>query len=304
MSEGFPINSGMWRTHGISTKLLHGNPRKHLCGIAILTNRHVTEQKMQVARSRSFGSFSEVAEFYPGRPPYSRRLLQSLIDQVKSVTESPVFGDIGAGTGAIAYSLADMGLSGYAVEPDRQMMEVGQRLNPTGAVSWINASGECTGLADGSLDWICYSTSFHLTDTSEALRESMRILRPGGSFTITILQSDLETDPFHLEIENRIRDMAPALRRARTLGLGPTGTYEPLLNQYPGFGNCIYLATTEAISMSEEQYVNFWACSHDIPSQVAPEVWDSILQMIADTYRSRQPAGLRFRSRAWHAQRE
>ncbi|KRR29385.1 class I SAM-dependent methyltransferase [Bradyrhizobium retamae] len=227
-----------------------------------------------------------------------------LVDQVKHLTESPVFGDIGAGTGAVAYPLAEMGLSGYAVEPDSQMVTVGQRLGRTcPAVSWINAPGECTGLAEASLDWICYSMSFHLTNASEALRESMRILRPRGFFTIAHVFPDLETDPFQLEIENRIRDMAPAVRRARTALIGQMGTYEALLNQYPGLGNCIYLATTEAISMSEERYVNYWSGRHDIPSQVSPEVWNSMLQMIAETFRRRQPASLRFRSMAWHALR-
>ncbi|WP_198031969.1 class I SAM-dependent methyltransferase [Bradyrhizobium sp. Ec3.3] len=259
---------------------------------------------MQVAKRPSFGSFSEVAEFYPTFPPYSRRLLQMLVDQVKHLTKSPVFGDIGAGTGSISYALADMGLSGYAVEPDSQMIEVGQRLGRTyPAVSWINAPGECTGLADDSLDWVCYSTSFHLTNASEALRESMRLLRPRGSFTIATLLPDLQTDPFQLEIENRIRDMAPALRRRDTPLVGQMGTYEALLNQYPGLGNCISIDATEAISMSEERYVNFWSGRQDIPSQVSPEVWDSILQMIAQTFRRWQPAGLRFRTRAWHAQR-
>ncbi|WP_168193360.1 class I SAM-dependent methyltransferase [Bradyrhizobium sp. NAS96.2] len=233
---------------------------------------------MQVDKRPPFGSFSEVAEvaeFYPAFPPYSRRLLQMLIDQVKHLTEIPTFGDIGAGTGLIAHALADMGLSGYAVEPDSQMVAVGQRLGKLyPAVSWINASGECTGLADGSLDWVCYSLSFHLTNAREALRESMRILRPRGFFTIASILPDLETDPFQLEIENRIRDMAPALRRARTTLIGQMGTYEALLNQYPGLGNCVSLAITEAISMSEERYVDYWRGRHDIPSQVPPRTLD------------------------------
>lgn len=259
---------------------------------------------MQEAKRQSFGSFSEIAEFYPSHPPYSRRILAMLVDQVKHLTESPIFGDFGAGTGAIAYALADMGLSGYAVEPDSQMVAVGQRLGPTyPTVSWINTPGECTGLPDDSLDWICYSTSFHLTNASEALRESMRILRPGGFFTMTFNLSDHETDPFQLEIENRIRDMAPAVRRARTLLMGQMQTYETLLNQYPGLGNCISLATTEAIAMSEERFVNYWTGRHDIPSQVSPELWASILRMIAETFQSWRPASLRFRSTAWHAQR-
>lgn len=262
------------------------------------------EKKMQDVKTASFGDFSEIAEFYPAFPSFSRRILQMLADKVKKLAGNATFGDIGAGTGAIAYALAEMGLSGYAIEPDRQMVAVGQRLGPKyPTVSWINAPGESTGLTDNSLDWICYSTSFHLTNPSEALLESMRILRPRGFFTITSILSDLETDPFQLEVHNRARDMAPAVRRARTPLIGQMGTYEALLNQYPGLGNCVSLGTSEAIPMKEEQYVNLWAGNHDIPSQVSPEVWGSILRMVAETFRNRQPASLRFRSMAWHAQR-
>ncbi|MGY0576126.1 hypothetical protein ACTGJ9_038180 [Bradyrhizobium sp. RDM12] len=88
---------------------------------------------MKIPKKPSFGSFSEVAEFYPAFPPFSQRLLRLLVDEVKHETECPVFGDIGAGTGAIAYSLAEMGLSGYAVEPDSQMVAVGQRLGASNA---------------------------------------------------------------------------------------------------------------------------------------------------------------------------
>ncbi|MBH5370963.1 class I SAM-dependent methyltransferase [Bradyrhizobium glycinis] len=267
-------------------------------------NHKTMENKMCAAGRPSFGSFSEVAQAYPKRPPYSRRVLKILVEHVKTLTDSPIFADIGAGTGATAYALADMGLSGYAIEPDSEMVATGKRIGAARpSVSWINAPGECTGLADGSLDWVCYSTSFHWTNTSDALRECMRILRSRAFFTITCFLTDLETDPFQIEIESRIRDLAPALRRARPPIVGEMSTYETLLNQYPGLGNCIALTSTEAVPMTEEQYINYWKSSHDIPSQVSPEVWNSILQMIAETFRSRRPASLRFRSAAWHAQR-
>ncbi|WFU51752.1 class I SAM-dependent methyltransferase [Sinorhizobium terangae] len=260
---------------------------------------------MQVADRQSFGIFSEVAETYTRRPPFSRRLLKMLAHQTNEQGEKPTFADVGAGTGAIAYALADIGLSGYAIEPNIEMVAAGQRLGASYPnVSWINAAGEKTSLPDSSVDWVCYSSSFHWVNTREALQESMRILRPRGFFTITFFLMDLDSDPFQIEIESRIRDMAPALKRARPPIMAQMSTYESLLNQYTGLKNCISLATTEAIAMTEEQYVNYWAGSYDIPSQVSPELWTSILQMIAETFRARQPSSLRFRSTAWHAQRE
>ncbi|RXG84930.1 class I SAM-dependent methyltransferase [Bradyrhizobium zhanjiangense] len=51
-----------------------------------------------------------------------------LVHQVENLTLNPTFADIGAGTGAIAYALADMGFSGYSVEADQGMLAAGRRL--------------------------------------------------------------------------------------------------------------------------------------------------------------------------------
>lgn len=51
-------------------------------------------------------------------------------------------------------------------------------------------------------------------------------------------------------------------------------------------------------------HVFAWSGRRDIPNQVSPEVWNSILQMFAETFRRWQAASLRFRITAtWHAQR-
>lgn len=259
---------------------------------------------MTVHQRPAFGDFSHAAETYARRPPFSRSLLHWLVERVRRTSPEPRFADIGAGTGAIAYALADIGLSGYAIEPDAEMVAVGQRSSGEySGVTWVNAPGEETTLDDGAVDWICYSSSFHWTDTQKAMAESVRILKSRGSFTITFHLMDLDTDPFHIEIENRIRDMAPALRRARPPILGQMHTYETLLRDHPSFGNCIALATTEPVRMTKEQYVNYWAGSHDIPSQIGADRWRDILQMIDQTFTSRAPTALKFRSTAWHAQR-
>ncbi|MBB4232517.1 class I SAM-dependent methyltransferase [Rhizobium mongolense] len=253
---------------------------------------------------QTFGNFSLVADTYTRRPPFSGLLLEWLVDHVRRSSPEPIFADVGAGTGAIAYALAELGLRGYAIDPDAEMVAVGSRSSSKyPEVTWINAPGESTTLPDFSLDWVCYSSSFHWTQTQEAVRESLRILKPRGHFSITYHLLDLTTDPFHIEIENRIRRMAPALKRARPPIMAQMDTYEAMLGQHPSFGSCLAMGITEAIPMSKEQYVNYWAGSHDIPSQTDPGLWHEILEMIGGLFAHRSPGELRFRSTAWHVQR-
>ncbi len=259
---------------------------------------------MSLQKKPSFGDFSHVASTYAKRPPYSKMMLQWLVQYVRQSFPRARFADIGAGTGAIAYALADIGLSGYAIEPNAEMVRVGRRSNSSWpSVTWINAPGENTSLGNETVDWVCYSSSFHWTEARGALEEAIRILTPGGHLTIIYQLMDLSTDPFHIEVESGIRELAPALKRARAPIIAQMETYEQLLGQHPGFGDCLYMGMSESIAMSKDEYVNYWAGSHDIPSQVDQWLWHEILKMIGERFSQRSPKALKFRSTAWHVQR-
>lgn len=67
------------------------------------------------------GDFTELAKFYGNRPGYSKVVLECLKNHIfNSVGEGKV-ADIGAGTGKLTENLVEIGLSGYAVEPNAAM---------------------------------------------------------------------------------------------------------------------------------------------------------------------------------------
>ncbi len=67
------------------------------------------------------GDFTELAKFYVNRPGYSKIVLQCLKNHIfNSIGEGKV-ADIGAGTGKLTENLAEIGLSGFAVEPNEAM---------------------------------------------------------------------------------------------------------------------------------------------------------------------------------------
>ena len=67
------------------------------------------------------GDFTELAKFYVNRPGYSKVVLQCLKNYVFNSVGEGKAADIGAGTGKLTENLAEIGLKGFAVEPNQAM---------------------------------------------------------------------------------------------------------------------------------------------------------------------------------------
>src|SRR5262245_44424092 len=130
------------------------------------------------------GDFTTLAKDYVHRTGYSRDVLELLHARVARGQTTLAIADVGAGTGKLTENLIELGLSGYAVEPNDAMRAEGQRAcGAERPFLWSRGSGEATGLPDASVDWVLMGSSFHWTDASRSLPEFHRILKPGGFFT-------------------------------------------------------------------------------------------------------------------------
>ena len=69
------------------------------------------------------GDFTELAKFYENRPGYSDIVLQCLKNHIFNSLGEGMVADIGAGTGKLTENLMEMGLSGFAIEPNKAMRE-------------------------------------------------------------------------------------------------------------------------------------------------------------------------------------
>ncbi len=127
------------------------------------------EQKAERA-----GSFGQVASHYerfrPGPPPAAVDWI--LPDRVGTIV------DLGAGTGALTRLLIDRADEVIAVEPDDRMRAVLAQEVPASRV--LKGQGESMPLADGTVDAVLASSSWHWVDPIPALHEVGRVLVPGG----------------------------------------------------------------------------------------------------------------------------
>lgn len=133
--------------------------------------------------------FGEVAEAYErGRPDYPSQIVTWLLP---GHPERVV--DLGAGTGKLTRALIERAPTVIAVEPDPGMRSVlAQQLPGT---SVVDGRGEDIPLRDDFADVVVVGQAWHWFDTSRALPEVARILRPGG-FLSLVWNDRAKVDPW------------------------------------------------------------------------------------------------------------
>jgi SAM-dependent methyltransferase len=160
--------------------------------------------------------YTRLAATYSERPRYAPAAIDRIVGAAGH--GSPRVADIGAGNAHLTLELLSRGCIVDAVEPNQAMRSVGiARTAGDERVTWHVGIGEDTGLAAGRYDLVTYGSSFSNTDQPVALRETARILRPGGWFACIWNHRELD-DPLQADIEALIRDRIPGysygLRRA------------------------------------------------------------------------------------------
>lgn len=247
------------------------------------------------------GDFTELAKYYVDRPGYSLELLKIIRNHImqEQGVESVCAADVGAGTGKLTENLAQIGVKGYAVEPNDAMRAEGIKLfEGKDTFVWSKGSAEKTGLPDECVDWVLMGSSFHWADAPKAVEEFRRILKPGGFFTAIWNPRDIQRSQVHTEIEEMIYKEVPDLKRVSS---GSTITTEYIANNTRGGGFCvpIFLECAHDEQMSKERYINIWRSVNDIRVQAGEQKFEKIMNKIQDLLAGCSEISVPYRSRAW-----
>lgn len=120
--------------------------------------------------------------------------------------------DAGCGAGALARLLVERGARVVAIEPEPGQAAVNRRELAGDAIEFHETGAEALPCADESVDGVFFSKSLHHVPESlmaRALREAMRVLRPGRRGFLYVLEPEAggaHTElmaPFHDESEER-----------------------------------------------------------------------------------------------------
>lgn len=248
------------------------------------------------------GDFTELAKFYVDRPGYSLVLLNYIKAYIHERTSQDILvADVGAGTGKLTENLEQIGLKGYAVEPNEAMRQEGIKLFlGKDTFEWREGSAEDTRLPDSCVDWVLMGSSFHWTDAFKATKEFRRILKPGGFFTAIWNPRDIQRSALHTEIEDMIYREVPDMKRVSS-GNGMT-TEQMQQKMGDCFKGMVFMECAHDELMSKERYMNIWRSVNDIHVQAGEEGFRRIMKNIEDILADQNEILVPYKSRAWTVQ--
>jgi SAM-dependent methyltransferase len=162
-----------------------------------------TPKELHLDRARA-GSFGSVAEQYDRfRPTYPA----SLIDDLAGLRPAKVL-DVGCGTGKVAVSLAERGLSVLGVEVDERMAEVarghGIDVQVAAFESWDNAGR--------TFDLITCGDAWHWIDPARGVAKTADVTETGGTIA-RFWTTALLSEPAIAAFDPIYRTYAPEIAR-------------------------------------------------------------------------------------------
>jgi ubiquinone/menaquinone biosynthesis C-methylase UbiE len=141
--------------------------------------------------------FSDRVEDYVRyRPDYPQAVLEVLKTEC-GLTPDAIVADIGAGTGVLTRMLLENGNRVFAVEPNAEMRQAGERLLAEYR-RFVSVAGtaENTRLTEHSIDLLTAAQAAHWFDRQKARREFVRILKPGGWCALIWNERRIDSTPF------------------------------------------------------------------------------------------------------------
>ena len=237
---------------------------------------------MKEMANKDHGNFTGLAESYSKyRPSYSRSVLMALLGLVNKPVSDIDFADIGAGTGIWTKMVTQCGCrSSTAVEPNDDMRSKGIKINEDLPIKWLKGTGEDTHLETNSKDFLTMASSFHWVNFEKGLQEFARVLRVGGRFTALWNPRYIETNPLLMEIENKLLEFIPNLKRVSSGRSGITETLTERLRDSHLFDDVIYIEGYHTAQQTPAHYLGVWWSVNDIRVQAGEEAFKEFMSYI------------------------
>ncbi len=240
--------------------------------------------------------YTDLAEAYLKRPDYAQSAIDKML-AAAGVKKGDAACDVGAGAAHLTLKLAAYGLDVCAVEPNDAMRANGiKRTSQYKNVQWFEGVGEHTGMDDGKFDLVTFGSSFNVCDRQEALKETKRILKPGGWFACMWNHRDLN-DPLQKEIEDilkaEIADYSYGTRRE---------DQTDVINQSGLFGEVVYVEGTVVHEILAEDFIEGWK-SHGTVQRQSKEKFDLINEKIRRAIEAKEEKYIQvpYTTRIWMA---
>lgn len=166
--------------------------------------------------SNATSRFSDRVENYiryrPGYPPESLLVLRKEC----GLRPDHVIADVASGTGIWTRMLLENGNPVFAVEPNADMRQAGERLLAQfPGFKSISGKAEATTLPDASVNFVTAAQAAHWFDRANARQEFVRILKPEGWLVLLWNERIKDSTPFLREYEQLLMDFGTDYNEVR-----------------------------------------------------------------------------------------
>jgi SAM-dependent methyltransferase len=123
------------------------------------------------------------AHYLAGRPPYSPRLIQRVVE-LCGLTRAQRVLDLGCGPGMLTLAFAPFAGEVLGVDPEPEMLRAAAAREAPAHVRWMQASSDDLGPQFGRFFLTVMGRSFHWMDRGETLRRLDALIEPGGAVVL------------------------------------------------------------------------------------------------------------------------
>ena len=253
--------------------------------------------------NKKLGDFTGLAENYSKyRPSYSPMVLNALLGLINKEKKEIDFVDVGAGTGIWTRMVASKSLQTVtAIEPNEDMRHFGINDSKKLLINWIDGDGENTTLESNSVDIVTMASSFHWVDFEKGTDEFCRILRPNGIFCALWNPRKIEENPLLVEIENKLSEIAPHIKRVSSGRAESTEELFAKLKSCGKFEDVLYIEGEHKVSQSIEEYLGVWNSVNDIRAQAGEVSFERFMNWVEQRITGLKSIDTTYQTRAWVA---
>lgn len=248
------------------------------------------------------GDFTSLASDYMKyRPSYNNDIVKLILSGVNKDIDTIKAADVGAGTGIFTKCLIDAGVKNFvAVEPNDNMRGFGIKfLGET--FNFLKGSAEETKLGSNSFDLVTMASSFHWTNTSQALKEFDRILLSKGVFSALWNPRLTERSTSENEVQELLSRRYKVVSRVSSGLSGITKKLREILSESGIFRSVVYVDAVDVVKRSHEEYIGAWRSVNDIQAQLGKEKFTEFLKDVEDIVSKRPYVEVHYLTRAWIA---
>jgi ubiquinone/menaquinone biosynthesis C-methylase UbiE len=252
---------------------------------------------------KKLGDFTGLAENYSKfRPAYSHMVLDSLLGLINKPVTNIDFVDVGAGTGIWSRMVAMRDVhTATAVEPNDDMRGFGIKDSLSTAIKWVNGGGEATGLGTNSADFLTMASSFHWVDFDKGVKEFTRVLRNDGVFCALWNPRLIAANPLLVEIEDKLYEMAPHIKRVSSGTSSFTATLIDKLRACDEFNDVVYVEGRHVVQQTPEEYIGVWWSVNDIRVQAGEACFKAFMDYVESKVKDLEAIETTYQTRAWVA---